>query len=166
MGLDPRTPGSGPEPKADTQPLSHPGSPKWEFLKKNQNIWHHEAKLQGYSDPRSDCSSEGHVCHRFPASQCYPAGPGASGSESPWTMSVLLNAAASLPSSRPSTETSEGARQVGMWGQDFRPGPPRPWMGPSSLWTCLHICKKGEGMKCSPGPLINSEEMAGGGCEA
>ena len=27
VGLDPRTPGSGPEPKADTQPLSHPGAP-------------------------------------------------------------------------------------------------------------------------------------------
>ena len=25
-GLDPRTPGSGPEPKADTQPLNHPGT--------------------------------------------------------------------------------------------------------------------------------------------
>ena len=27
VGLDPRTPGSHPEPKADTQPLSHPGIP-------------------------------------------------------------------------------------------------------------------------------------------
>ena len=27
-GLDPRTPGSLPEPKADAQPLSHPGVPK------------------------------------------------------------------------------------------------------------------------------------------
>ena len=27
MGLDPRTPGTRPEPKADTQPLSHPGIP-------------------------------------------------------------------------------------------------------------------------------------------
>ena len=27
MGLDPRTPGSRPEPKADGQPLSHPGVP-------------------------------------------------------------------------------------------------------------------------------------------
>ena len=27
MGLDPRTPGSQPEPKADAQPLSHPGVP-------------------------------------------------------------------------------------------------------------------------------------------
>ena len=27
MGLDARTPESQPEPKADTQPLSHPGSP-------------------------------------------------------------------------------------------------------------------------------------------
>ena len=27
MGLDPRTLGSRPEPKADTQPLSHPGAP-------------------------------------------------------------------------------------------------------------------------------------------
>ena len=26
-GLDPRTPGSGPEPKADAQALSHPGAP-------------------------------------------------------------------------------------------------------------------------------------------
>ena len=26
-GLDPRTPGSHPEPKADTQPLSHSGAP-------------------------------------------------------------------------------------------------------------------------------------------
>ena len=27
VGLNPRTPGSRPEPKADTQPLSHPGAP-------------------------------------------------------------------------------------------------------------------------------------------
>ena len=27
-GLDPRTPGSRPAPKADTQPLSHPAAPK------------------------------------------------------------------------------------------------------------------------------------------
>ena len=27
-GLDPRTPGSPPEPKADTQPLSDPGIPR------------------------------------------------------------------------------------------------------------------------------------------
>ena len=27
VGLDPRTPGSCPEPKADAQPLSHPGIP-------------------------------------------------------------------------------------------------------------------------------------------
>ena len=26
-GLDPKTPGSHPEPKADAQPLSHPGAP-------------------------------------------------------------------------------------------------------------------------------------------
>ena len=28
-GLDPRTPGSWPELKADAQPLSHPGVPFW-----------------------------------------------------------------------------------------------------------------------------------------
>ena len=28
-GLDPGTPGSRPEPKADAQPLSHPGIPVW-----------------------------------------------------------------------------------------------------------------------------------------
>ena len=27
VGLDPETPGSHPEPKADAQPLSHPGTP-------------------------------------------------------------------------------------------------------------------------------------------
>ena len=27
-GLDPRTPGSCPMPKADAQPLTHPGAPK------------------------------------------------------------------------------------------------------------------------------------------
>ena len=27
VGLDPRTAGSRPEPKADAQPLSHPGAP-------------------------------------------------------------------------------------------------------------------------------------------
>ena len=27
VGLDPNTPGSRPEPKADTQPLSYPGTP-------------------------------------------------------------------------------------------------------------------------------------------
>ena len=31
-GLDPRTPGSLPEPKADTQPLSHPGVPVDQIL--------------------------------------------------------------------------------------------------------------------------------------
>ena len=38
-GLDPRTPGSRPEPKADAQPLSHPDAPfcgyleyKWDTL--------------------------------------------------------------------------------------------------------------------------------------
>ena len=32
VGLDPRTLGSRPEPKADAQPLSHPGAPEWLIL--------------------------------------------------------------------------------------------------------------------------------------
>ena len=32
VGLDPRSPGSGPEPKADARPLSHPGCPITPFL--------------------------------------------------------------------------------------------------------------------------------------
>ena len=32
VGLDPRTPGSHPELKADAQPLSHPGVPKMVLL--------------------------------------------------------------------------------------------------------------------------------------
>ena len=31
VGLDPRTPGSRPGPKAGAKPLSHPGSPEFEF---------------------------------------------------------------------------------------------------------------------------------------
>ena len=34
MGLDPRTPGSRSEPKADAQPLTHPGVPINKPLKK------------------------------------------------------------------------------------------------------------------------------------
>ena len=32
MGIDPRTPGSQPGPKADAQPLSHPGTPETMIL--------------------------------------------------------------------------------------------------------------------------------------
>ena len=32
-GLDPRTPGSRPEPKADAQPLTHPGAPRPQYFK-------------------------------------------------------------------------------------------------------------------------------------
>ena len=35
VGLDPRTPGSCPEPKADTQLLSHPGIPGMTSLREN-----------------------------------------------------------------------------------------------------------------------------------
>ena len=53
-GLNPRTPGSCPEPKADTQPLSHPGAPQllsfnvsqlemvlllWEFMEMSGGIF-------------------------------------------------------------------------------------------------------------------------------
>ena len=34
VGLDSRTPGSQPEPKADAQPLSHPGAHNKKVLKK------------------------------------------------------------------------------------------------------------------------------------
>ena len=35
MGLDPGTPGSQPEPKADAQPMKHPGVPSQKFTLKN-----------------------------------------------------------------------------------------------------------------------------------
>ena len=35
MGLDPITPGSRPEPKADAQPLCHPGAPIFVFFLKD-----------------------------------------------------------------------------------------------------------------------------------
>ena len=37
VGLDPRTPGSHPEPKADAQLLSHPGAPIRSLFKTKQN---------------------------------------------------------------------------------------------------------------------------------
>ena len=43
VGLDPRTPGSRPEPKADAQPLSYPGAQQLDFNKEvisNVNIIH------------------------------------------------------------------------------------------------------------------------------
>ena len=36
VGLDPGTPGSRPEPKADTQPLSHPSTPRRKIFLKRQ----------------------------------------------------------------------------------------------------------------------------------
>ena len=38
-GPDPRTPGSGPEPKAEAQVLSHPGVPSIKHLKRAGLTW-------------------------------------------------------------------------------------------------------------------------------
>ena len=38
-GLDPRTPGSQPEPKANTQPLSNPGALGYDFDSKNVHLY-------------------------------------------------------------------------------------------------------------------------------
>ena len=43
MGLDPRTPGSRPEPKADAQP-SHPGVPHFFFFKDSIYLFQRENK--------------------------------------------------------------------------------------------------------------------------
>ena len=37
-GFDPGTPGSQPEPKADAQPLSHPGTPIGKFLNRGVTL--------------------------------------------------------------------------------------------------------------------------------
>ena len=39
IGLDPRTLGSQSEPKADAQPLSHPGTPSSSFLVVKNKFW-------------------------------------------------------------------------------------------------------------------------------
>ena len=49
-GLDPRTLGSCPEPKADTQPLSHPGAPEViQFLGKSipRKKWERDTEHSG-----------------------------------------------------------------------------------------------------------------------
>ena len=38
-GLDPRTPGSQPELKADSQPMSHPGAPTIPFILRKKGLW-------------------------------------------------------------------------------------------------------------------------------
>ena len=40
VGLDPRTPGSQPEPKADAQPLSHPGAPKVDLFNSKKSVYY------------------------------------------------------------------------------------------------------------------------------
>ena len=44
VGLNPRTPGSQPEPKADTQPLSHPGAPRMTSFSNTflDNLFHYD----------------------------------------------------------------------------------------------------------------------------
>ena len=39
VGLDPRTLGSHPDPKADAQPLSDPGVPSGMILKRLESLW-------------------------------------------------------------------------------------------------------------------------------
>ena len=48
-GLDPRIPGSCPEPKADGQPLSHPGTPKLLVLSRTLLSWEAWRSLYNYS---------------------------------------------------------------------------------------------------------------------
>ena len=48
VGLDPGTPGSHPEPKAEAQPLSHPGIPLTPFLRSAS--WLHSPVGWGQDD--------------------------------------------------------------------------------------------------------------------
>ena len=52
--LEPRTPGSQPEPKADAQPLSHPGAPTLEVL--ILLTFQTEAETQDNGDPTTNLS--------------------------------------------------------------------------------------------------------------
>ena len=68
VGLDPRTPGSGPEPKADAQPLSHPGAPETRPSGAATAVRHgRKAKGGGavYSD--SESLEGGHGLENLPA---------------------------------------------------------------------------------------------------
>ena len=53
--LDPRTPGSHPVPKAETQPLSHPGAPRFAFWKDLACEW---SLMEGYPEWISRLKSE------------------------------------------------------------------------------------------------------------
>ena len=46
MGLDPRTSGLHPEPKADTQPLSHPGIPNYMLLTRSHLKYKNTIRLK------------------------------------------------------------------------------------------------------------------------
>ena len=56
-GLDPRTPGSQPEPEADAQPLSHPGIPIFHFLKQISLIYSEETQRERGRDIEREAGS-------------------------------------------------------------------------------------------------------------
>ena len=59
VGLGPRTPGSPPEPKADAQPLSHPGVPKSHLV--ILDLFTIPAQQPAHSRPISDTWLDGIV---------------------------------------------------------------------------------------------------------
>ena len=66
MGLDPRTPGSLPKPKADTQPLSHPGALRichfYEFHQIYIDLFIKNVSTRNYSLVGRESSRNDHKC--------------------------------------------------------------------------------------------------------
>ena len=48
VGLDPKNPGSCPEPKADAQPLSHPGAPINKSFLRKSNVFKIKLKVKNF----------------------------------------------------------------------------------------------------------------------
>ena len=54
-GLHPRTPGSHPEPKADTHPLSHPGALSHFIFKRGEHYFGSSVNMPKFSESKVIC---------------------------------------------------------------------------------------------------------------
>ena len=126
MGLDPWTPGSQPEPKADAQPLSHPGVPLGRFRAEL-------CPLQCAHEAPGNLAQESTPCTLTAKHQCYGSQLHGIGSfQKPPGGGVTLMCA---PVCKPLTEstvevTSPGARAASVKG----------------YLTSLHLCFSSCGM--------------------
>ena len=76
MGLNPRTPGSHPEPKADTQLLSHSGAPIIHILFFKKILFIHERHREREREAETQAEGEAGSMQGVPDVELDPGSPG------------------------------------------------------------------------------------------